>query len=60
MSKKTKRRRIYGIKDVDISDVEHTSDYKFGVEVIPTECHTFHMYDQFGNHKIFEIDQNLN
>lgn len=57
--RRTKRKRTYTLEALDIVDVEHSVSDK-SVEVVPTECWTLHMYDQFGNIKIFEMDKNLN
>ena len=57
---KKKRDRKAKFEALEISDVEHSIDKSYGVEVVPTECWIIHFYDKYGNHRFQEVDKNLN
>lgn len=60
MKNKTKKKQSLTFAQLDISDIEQNEDYLFGVEMIPSECWTLHFYDQYGNHKVREVNKILN
>lgn len=60
INKKKKRDKKANFETVEISEIEHSIDPPFGLEVIPSECWTIHWYDQHGNHRFQEINKDLN